>query len=175
MNNNKNVVWAVIIIIIIIVLAIFAFARNGSVMSDNQAVVSDNTNTAANTGTSGTGGSGSNSGTVTAGTNPEFVFTDYTLRMGQVTMVDGVAITPLAVEQDSRCAANVQCIQAGTVRVSMKFVFNNVSTTKSLVSGNEITVDGVTGTIISVSPQKMTNRDIAPAEYSFVFRTKKKA
>jgi preprotein translocase subunit YajC len=171
--SKKNIIIAVGIIIILVI--IFAFVR----MNPKQdAMENANTNATSTSETGGTNTTGGTSGTQTGGTPAKvsgFTFTDFTLRMGQATMVNGVRITPLAVEQDSRCAINVQCIQAGSVRVSMKFEFNNFSETQSVVSGNEVTVYGVTGTIIEISPDKVLGQEIGEGEYSFVLRVKTRA
>ncbi len=175
MSNKNNVIAAVVVIIIIILgIAVYNSSKSEApaVTGDNMA----NTNAGTNTGTSGTGSAGTGAtGGISAGIKPEFVFRDFTLRMGQATLVDGVKITPLAVEQDSRCAVSTQCVDQGSVRVSTKFEFNNFATTKSYVSGNEMTVNGVTGTIISVSPDKVSGKEIKQGEYSFVLRVKTKA
>jgi hypothetical protein len=42
-----------------------------------------------------------------------------TLRLGETTRIAGLAIRALRVEEDSRCPASVQCIQAGTVRLAV--------------------------------------------------------
>ncbi len=176
--SNKNNVIAIVVAVIIIIVGVSIYNSSKSeapaMTGEENANISGNANTSGSTGGAGsTGGTGSTG--ITAGGNPEFVFRDFTLRMGQATVVDGVKITPLAVEQDSRCAQGTQCVSAGTVRVSTKFEFNNFATTKSFVSGNEMTVDGVTGTIISVSPEKVSGKEIKQAEYTFVLRVKTKA
>ncbi|HEV2747993.1 MAG TPA: hypothetical protein VGW34_11935 [Allosphingosinicella sp.] len=43
-----------------------------------------------------------------------------TIALGETASLDGVDVTPLAVEEDSRCPIGVQCIQAGTVRLRVK-------------------------------------------------------
>jgi hypothetical protein len=41
-------------------------------------------------------------------------------RIGETVKVGGGSITPLAVVEDSRCPAKVQCIQAGRLRLSVR-------------------------------------------------------
>ncbi len=43
-----------------------------------------------------------------------------TLALHQRGGVDGFVVTPLRVDEDSRCPAEVQCIQAGTVRLAVR-------------------------------------------------------
>src|SRR3546814_13234016 len=40
-----------------------------------------------------------------------------TVAIGETTRVDGVPVTPLAVLEDSRCARDVACVWAGSVRI----------------------------------------------------------
>jgi len=40
------------------------------------------------------------------------------LRLGEEARIGGLAVRALRVEEDSRCPANVQCVQAGTVRLA---------------------------------------------------------
>ena len=42
-----------------------------------------------------------------------------TLRLGEAARIGGRAVRALRVEEDSRCPADVQCIQAGTVRLAV--------------------------------------------------------
>ncbi|MFA6050200.1 MAG: hypothetical protein WC761_03305 [Candidatus Paceibacterota bacterium] len=171
--NKKNIIIAVGIIIVLVV--VIAFTRMNPKQDALENAGSNATSTSETSGSNTTGGTPSKPAGGTSAPVSGFTFRDFTLRMGQATVIDGVRITPLAVEQDSRCAINVQCIQAGSVRVSMKFEFNNYSATQSVVSGNEATVYGVTGTIIEVSPAKVLGKEIGEKEYSFTLRVKTKA
>jgi hypothetical protein len=47
--------------------------------------------------------------------------------MGEPAHYAGLSLTPLAVVEDSRCPAGVQCIQAGTVRITTQVIAGPVS------------------------------------------------
>jgi len=50
-----------------------------------------------------------------------------TAGLGERVRTASLAITPLSVLEDSRCPTNVQCIQAGTVRISVRLQKSAVS------------------------------------------------
>ncbi|HYJ30983.1 MAG TPA: hypothetical protein VEW25_11650 [Allosphingosinicella sp.] len=50
---------------------------------------------------------------------PEPSAASATLRLGETARIGGLAVRALRVEEDSRCPSNVQCIQAGTVRLAV--------------------------------------------------------
>ena len=55
-----------------------------------------------------------------AGTAPPSPYRPLTVGLGERARIGAVALTPLRIEEDSRCPASVQCIQAGTVRVAVR-------------------------------------------------------
>ncbi len=55
-----------------------------------------------------------------AGTAPPSPHGPVTVGLGERARIGAVALTPLRIEEDSRCPASVQCIQAGTVRVAVR-------------------------------------------------------
>ena len=87
---------------------------------------------------------------------------------GVVIINNGTSIKPLEVIEDSRCAVDVQCIQAGTVR--LKALINSA---EQIVSLNvPVTVGQKTLTMTKVEPIKYANKQIAPADYRFTFEIK---
>jgi hypothetical protein len=42
--------------------------------------------------------------------------------LGEEVRLGGLSVRPLRIEEDSRCPASVQCIQAGTVRLAVRLV-----------------------------------------------------
>src|SRR3569623_204906 len=73
----------------------------------------------------------------------------------------GVSIVPLEVLEDSRCPAGVQCIQAGTVRVSAQVVSASGTATMTLALNKPVTTEAQTITLIHVTPLKTTSHQIA--------------
>lgn len=93
-----------------------------------------------------------------------------TLALGQAaSFVDGVSIRPMRILEDSRCPAGVQCIQAGTVKLSFNAVVNGKSMTETISIDQSVQVDGDTVVLDTVAPQKTKNGFPAPSEYNFTF------
>jgi hypothetical protein len=86
---------------------------------------------------------------------------------GQVT-IDGTSIGVLNLVEDSRCPVDVQCIQAGTVRVRTSINAMNRDFIFTLGQAQE--VNGVTISLIAVSPaQKNSKVTVPPSDYVFTF------
>ncbi len=89
-----------------------------------------------------------------------------TLSFGQAAgFKDGLSIRPLTLMQDSRCPIDVQCIQAGTVRISLKTNTGETTDIRTISLNDRITVGGDTIIFASVEPARM--RDNAPAESAY--------
>ena len=80
-------------------------------------------------------------------------------------------VTVLELVEDSRCAKDVQCIWAGTVKIKVqvrnKYGKNNIGT---LTLGEVQDIGGVKVTLTKVLPEK-TIEVIAFSEYKFTFTT----
>lgn len=83
------------------------------------------------------------------------------------------SITPLEVVEDSRCPIDVQCIQAGTVRVKTTLSGNLGAYTATLELNKPLVNEEVSITLKSVSPGPLSTHEIAAGEYHFVFEVKK--
>jgi hypothetical protein len=88
----------------------------------------------------------------------------------------GVTIIPLEVLEDSRCPSDVQCIQAGTVRLKASLagglglgLYN-----ATLTLGKPLTTEAETITLVSVTPGKVSTHQISPTEYVFTFTITKR-
>lgn len=97
-----------------------------------------------------------------------------TARLSQQVSVLGMAITPLEVLQDSRCAVDVVCIWAGKVELLIKLekdgqVQEATSTPSTLIefSGRQIE-------LIEVGPVPYSTKQIQPEDYLFTFSVKLK-
>lgn len=75
---------------------------------------------------------------------PPPAFGEVTVGMGDPAHFIGVSLTPLMIAEDSRCPAGVQCIQAGTVRVSTAILEGGVSRIQVLTLGVPTAVGGRT-------------------------------
>jgi hypothetical protein len=82
----------------------------------------------------------------------------------------GIVIDPIAVLEDSRCPRDVQCIQAGTVRVSAKVTVGTSSVDAVLRLGTEAGIKNTLITLVEVAPAKDSKTAVDPADYRFTFR-----
>lgn len=88
----------------------------------------------------------------------------------QTVTIDAVKITPIGSIEDSRCPANVQCIQAGTVRVSVKLESSSEAQLVTMSIGVPVTFSDKKVTLISVLPNTVnTQKTYTPSEYRFTF------
>ncbi|MES2225900.1 MAG: hypothetical protein V4480_03775 [Patescibacteria group bacterium] len=88
---------------------------------------------------------------------------------------DGFSIRPTAILEDSRCPEDVECIQAGTVRISLKASSPKDSSTVQVSLGKSITVGSETITFESVVPARAEGVRIADSAYRFTLRVEKTA
>lgn len=84
--------------------------------------------------------------------------------------IGGVAVTPLRIEEDSRCPTGVQCIQAGTVRVAVRIEEGRARRDAVLTLAEPLGLDGGRRlTLAAVCPYPHHPGTIAPAAYRFTF------
>ena len=76
-------------------------------------------------------------------------------------------VTPLELLEDSRCPLDVQCIQAGTVRILVAVGASPL--TQTLVLGKPLTVSDAVVTLTDVSPAPYARVAISLADYRFTF------
>lgn len=74
------------------------------------------------------------------------------------------SITPLEVLEDSRCPIDVQCIQAGTVRLKAKLAGGLGEYTATLELNKPFINEEVSITLTKVSPLKTATHQISPDE-----------
>ena len=91
-------------------------------------------------------------------------------RLGETVAVDGPRVTPLKVLEDSRCPANVQCVWAGQVRLSIRIDLGSGSETREIVSNKPLPVADGTLTLVEVMPAKKADQPLYPEEYRFGFK-----
>ncbi|MFH0890579.1 MAG: hypothetical protein V1856_00925 [Candidatus Liptonbacteria bacterium] len=96
------------------------------------------------------------------------------IAIGANATVNGTTIGVLELVEDSRCPADVQCIQAGTVRVRASIDSYNRDFTFTLLEPQS--VGNVNITLASVAPaQKYSTQTVQPSEYRFTFTVEPKA
>lgn len=95
-------------------------------------------------------------------------------RIDQGASAFGVKVIPVSVIEDSRCPADVQCIQAGTVRLQARLESGLGTSTETFVIGQPITTEAEEVTLVRVEPGTNSKTKIKPAEYIFYFRVMKR-
>ncbi len=91
-----------------------------------------------------------------------------TLTIGTSATIKGTTIGILALVEDSRCPVDVQCIQAGTVRVRASI--NSSTSDYTFTLEKPQSVGNVTITLASVIPaQKYAKQTLQPSDYRFTF------
>jgi hypothetical protein len=89
-----------------------------------------------------------------------------TAPLNEVATLDGLTVRPIAVLEDSRCPASVQCVWAGRVRISAEV---SGAGTRELTLGEPVMVNGGTLTLVDVRPGRRTPEAIPTREYEFTF------
>jgi hypothetical protein len=89
--------------------------------------------------------------------------------LGESVRVGALVATPRRLIEDSRCPANVQCIQAGRVVVSTQLDGDGWQETVPLVLGEPYAVQGTAVTLVSARPEKDSPRRRPRSEYRFVY------
>jgi hypothetical protein len=108
--------------------------------------------------------------TACAGTPlPEPIADGMPAGLGETVQVGSLIAAPRSVEEDSRCPIDVQCIQAGRVVVNTRIDGPDWSETVPLALGQAYSTHGTTVTLVSVRPDKYSERKTPRAEYRFVF------
>ena len=80
-----------------------------------------------------------------------------------------VAITPLAVVEDSRCPANVQCIQAGTVRIAARVQSSGARRNATIGLTAPYQLEGEWVHLVAVCPYPRYPVAHGPTAYRFTF------
>ncbi len=99
-----------------------------------------------------------------------------TLALGETAKFKDLTLTPTTLVEDSRCPVDVQCIQAGTVRVKVSIVSAMGTSTQTITLGTSATTEAETITLSSVSPAtKKSTVTVQPSQYRFTFKVVKTA
>lgn len=96
------------------------------------------------------------------------------VKIGQMTKVFTDSFTVLEIVEDSRCPVDVQCIQAGTVRLNMQIVSGMGTSTKVINFGETVTTESESITFTKVLPIKKSTVTTRPSDYVFTFEVKKR-
>ena len=102
-------------------------------------------------------------------TDPVSSDKDTGLRLGELGSFETITIRPLSIEEDSRCPADVTCIQAGTVRLKIQVVSSTATSTSIVKLGQAFTTEGMRITLTNVTPSKNSKITIKETDYRFNF------
>jgi cell wall-associated NlpC family hydrolase len=103
-------------------------------------------------------------------TNPEAAKgTVITAKIGQEISLFGAKGSVTELIEDSRCPIDVQCIQAGTVRIKVHAGYGALSQDATLKLGTPYSLAGHSITLVSVSPEKKSSTTINASDYIFSF------
>lgn len=94
--------------------------------------------------------------------------------LGETTNLLGIKITPLQVLEDSRCPIDVQCIQAGTLRLRANLETASGVSEQVFLLGESITTEAAMVKMFAVEPITDSKTKIAESEYTFYFQVKLK-
>ena len=92
-----------------------------------------------------------------------------TAGLGQLAAGNGLTIRPIAVVEDSRCPATVQCVWAGRLKVRARMNGPGWTQIRDFELGVPQAVDYYRVTLVSAEPQKQTGIEIDPRAYRFTF------
>jgi len=110
--------------------------------------------------------------TVPSGAHPRTIEGVSTFELSQYETgdADGWSITPMDIVEDSRCPSDVQCIQAGTVRLLVA-LGGDSSDEVTLTLGQRTSLEeiGVLGhaTLVAVTPSPVSTKKILNSDYRF--------
>lgn len=90
--------------------------------------------------------------------------------LGQKVHVDGPAVTPLEVLEDSRCPMNARCVWAGQVRLKILVHLGSGPQVREITSGKPLQVADGSLELVEVQPDRMAGEETAPKDYRFGFR-----
>jgi hypothetical protein len=91
-------------------------------------------------------------------------------RLDERVYVDGPAVTPLEVLEDSRCPTGVQCVWAGQLRLKVRVHLGARDELHELTLGKPMHVADGNLELIEALPKPVAGEPIKPASYRFGFR-----
>jgi len=98
-----------------------------------------------------------------------------TLKVGQWAVFPDIRIRPLLVSEDSRCPSDVDCVQAGTVRVELETVSGMGTSTDTLSLDSFLTTEAEMVTFMDAKPMASSQKEIPQNEYQLVFMVEKRS
>lgn len=97
------------------------------------------------------------------------------LALGESAKFGSLTITPLELIEDSRCAIDMVCVWAGTVRVKLRTVSGLGASEQTLELGRSMTTEAEEVKFISVSPSRKESEPAPEGEYRFSFEVRRRS
>jgi hypothetical protein len=95
---------------------------------------------------------------------------EFTIALGETARAGAVRVTPVAIVEESRCPAEVQCIQAGTVRVELRGSVRGRASQGIAKLGEPLELGGGAWTeLVRVCPYPAAPGPIPARAYRFTF------
>jgi hypothetical protein len=91
------------------------------------------------------------------------------VRLGQTAQLGSSTLTPVSIDEDSRCPLDVECIQAGTVRVQVRLQKGTEIQTVSVGLRAPIQLETGWLHLASVCPPHISMAALSAADYLFTF------
>ncbi len=98
---------------------------------------------------------------------------DVMLFAGETANFPDVALTLLRVTEDSRCATDVTCIWAGTLKAEFQLVTPQMKSTSTIELNKSITVGGFVVSLTGVAPYPKSLTQITPDAYRLTMKVEK--
>lgn len=92
-----------------------------------------------------------------------------TAAIGQLAIVEGLRVRPLAIIEDSRCPINVVCVWAGRIIVRTEIRGSATRETRDLELGKPQPIAGGTLALTAVEPGTLAGNKVPPSAYRFTF------
>ena len=98
--------------------------------------------------------------------------TPSTASLNQKVLINGVYITPIKVESDSRCPIDAVCIWAGEVTLKVKLEKGGTSKEVTLKQDTPFVFQGSEVSLVGVSPENEAGKPFTQEAYLFAFKVK---
>lgn len=97
-----------------------------------------------------------------------------TLALGETAKFGALTITPTEVIEDSRCAIDVICVWAGTVRVKLRTVSGLGTSEMPIELNKSITTEAEEIKFVAVSPSRKESEPTAEEAYRLTFEVRRR-
>ena len=91
------------------------------------------------------------------------------VKMNEEAGANGISIRPLKIVEDSRCPIDVQCIQAGRIRLEITISRGEDAANQTITLGSPFTWQDMTVTLIDAFPAPTSKKQLSLNDYLFTF------